>query len=88
MGCSAAKNLAVEPMNGNNANLNGLSDSRKVSIPRKNSDVPPLISTEPQTELLDNNSTINNFTKTSKAPSFLTSSHLFYSLRAIGLPVF
>lgn len=61
MGCSAAKNLAVEPMNGNS--LNGMNLARKVSTPRKNSDVPPLVSTEPQTELLENSS-INNLTKT------------------------
>lgn len=67
MGCSAAKNLAVEPIQG--ANLNGTTngESRKISIPRKNSDVPPLIGVEPQTELLDNNSSIiNKLTKTSK----------------------
>lgn len=65
MGCSAAKNLTVEPMGGGGVDLNGISESRKVSIPRKNSDVPPLIGEEPQTEMLENTS-VNNFTKTSK----------------------
>lgn len=63
MGCSAAKNLAVEPLEG--AKSNGTVENRKVSLPRKNSDVPPLTSDEPQTEMLENTN-VNNLMKSSK----------------------
>jgi hypothetical protein len=64
MGCSAAKNLTVEPIDGNKVTdlSNGHPESRKVSIPRSVSDVPPLEGEDPQTEVLEA-ATVNNLQK-------------------------
>ncbi|XP_065157807.1 uncharacterized protein DDB_G0283697 isoform X2 [Atheta coriaria] len=58
MGCSAAKNLTVEQLNGDTGNENG-TETRKVSITRRASEVPPLQSDEPPEEVLDSG-TLNN----------------------------
>lgn len=60
MGCSAAKNLTVQPLDGNKVTelTNGHKEPRKISIPH----VPPLESEDPQAELLES-STVNNIQK-------------------------
>ncbi|KAJ3666648.1 hypothetical protein Zmor_002123 [Zophobas morio] len=71
MGCSAAKNLTVEPLDGNKVTelSNGHPDTRKVSIPRSVSDVPPLEGEDPQTEVLET-ATVNNLQKGANGLSF------------------
>lgn len=65
MGCSAAKNLTVEPLDGNKVTelSNGTAETRKISIPRSVSDVPPLEGEDPQTEILAETATVNNIQK-------------------------
>lgn len=67
MGCSATKNLTVTELDG--ATANGLEEPRKTSIPRRVSDVPPLVGDEPQTEMLEN-ANVNNVQKTANGLSF------------------
>ncbi|XP_017779113.1 PREDICTED: uncharacterized protein LOC108564549 [Nicrophorus vespilloides] len=72
MGCSAAKNLAVEPLNGGASMGNGesqLGEVRKVSVTRRASEVPALEGVEPQTEMLENG-TVNNMHEKSNGLSF------------------
>lgn len=65
MGCSAGKNVTVEPLT-NGHTVNDKNETpRKVSIPRRESDVPAIVGDEPQTELLENSS-LNNIQKTCK----------------------
>ncbi|KAJ8921614.1 hypothetical protein NQ315_010523 [Exocentrus adspersus] len=68
MGCSAAKNLTVEPLDGNKSsgysNGNGV---RKVSLPTTG--VPPLEGEDLQAELLES-ATVNNIQKASNGLSF------------------
>lgn len=71
MGCSAAKNLTVEHLDGSRVTELAPvdphnSESRKVSIPRTPSDVPALESVEPTTEVLENDS-LNHVQKTGKS---------------------
>lgn len=69
MGCSAAKNLTVEPLDGTKVThlSNGVEEiPRKLSTPRKASDIPPLEGVDPQTEFLENVSNVNNVHQTSK----------------------
>ncbi|RZC35126.1 uncharacterized protein BDFB_008844 [Asbolus verrucosus] len=70
MGCSAAKNLTVEPLDNNKVTelSNGHAD-RKVSIPRSISDVPPLEGEDPQTEILETTA-VNNLQKGANGLSF------------------
>lgn len=71
MGCSAAKNLTVEPLDGTNSVTaisngtleNGGGSKRPSAI--KLSDVPPLEGIDPQTEFLENG-IINNVHQTSE----------------------
>lgn len=65
MGCSAAKNLTVEPINPSKTAANDVSEPRKVSISKSVSDIPPIIGEEPQTETLDDD-VMNNVHQTSK----------------------
>ncbi|KAJ8974122.1 hypothetical protein NQ317_000652 [Molorchus minor] len=68
MGCSAAKNLAVEPLDGNKAaNISNGNGVRKVSIPAKN--IPPLEGEDLQAELLES-ATVNNVQKAPNGLSF------------------
>ncbi|CAH0552845.1 unnamed protein product [Brassicogethes aeneus] len=72
MGCSAAKNLTVEPLNGNKVHdiSTGIVESlRKTSIPKSISDIPPLEGEDPQTEMLETG-TVNNFQKGVNGMSF------------------
>lgn len=64
MGCSAAKNLTVEPLEGSKELTNGHID-RKISIPKSVSDVPALEGEDPQTEILET-ATVNNLQKGGK----------------------
>ncbi|XP_018574480.1 uncharacterized protein LOC108913415 [Anoplophora glabripennis] len=68
MGCSAAKNVTVESLDGNNSgelsNGNGV---RKVSVP--NLSVPPLEGEDLQAELLES-ATVNNIQKGQNGLSF------------------
>lgn len=69
MGCSAAKNITVEPLNGNKVtDISSLSNGsiRKVSIPKSVPDVPPLEGEDPQTEVLES-AMVNNLQKGCKA---------------------
>ncbi|EEZ99041.1 uncharacterized protein LOC103315035 [Tribolium castaneum] len=72
MGCSAAKNLTVEPLDGNKVTelSNGNAETRKISIPRSVSDVPPLEGEDPQTEILAETATVNNIQKGANGLSF------------------
>lgn len=69
MGCSAAKNLTVEHLDGSKVTeltpQNGDSEPRKVSIPRGVSDIPVIESTEPKTEVLGDE-TLNNMHETGR----------------------
>ncbi|XP_019878684.1 uncharacterized protein LOC109606583 [Aethina tumida] len=72
MGCSAAKNITVEPLNGNKVtDISSLSNGsvRKVSIPKSVPDVPPLEGEDPQTEVLES-AMVNNLQKGSNGLSF------------------
>lgn len=64
MGCSAAKNLTVEPLEGSKELTNG-HYNRKISIPKSVSDVPALEGEDPQTEILEA-ATVNNVQKGGK----------------------
>ncbi|KAJ8931436.1 hypothetical protein NQ314_015653 [Rhamnusium bicolor] len=67
MGCSAAKNLAVEPLDGNkSSDLSNGNGVRKVSIP---SGIPPLEGEDLQTEMLES-ATVNNIQKGPSGLSF------------------
>ncbi|KAF2884890.1 hypothetical protein ILUMI_21261 [Ignelater luminosus] len=72
MGCSAAKNLTVEPLDGTKVTQlsNGVEIPRKLSTPRKASDVPPLEGVDPQTEFLESASHVNNVHQTTHGLSF------------------
>lgn len=63
MGCSAAKNVTVEPME-NSKSTTSLTNG-KISTPRRVSDAPPLIGEDPQTELLEAGN-VNNVHKGGK----------------------
>ncbi|KAI4458657.1 hypothetical protein MML48_7g00015223 [Holotrichia oblita] len=73
MGCSAAKNLTVEHLDGSKVteltSQNGDSEPRKVSIPRGVSDIPVIESTEPHTEVLGDE-TLSNMHETVNGLSF------------------
>lgn len=64
MGCSATKNLTVTELEG--SNTNGVEEIRKASIPRRVSDVPPIVGDEPQTEMLESAENVINVQKTGK----------------------
>lgn len=66
MGCSAAKNVTVEPMDNHSKAAHMTNGTHeKLSSPRRVSDVPPLIGEEPQTELLEAGN-VNNVHKGGK----------------------
>ncbi|KAB0796870.1 hypothetical protein PPYR_10931 [Photinus pyralis] len=71
MGCTAAKNMVVEPL-GNTKVIhlsNGMDASRKLSTPKKVSDLPALVGVDPQTEYLESGP-LNNVHQTQNGLSF------------------
>ncbi|XP_022904389.1 uncharacterized protein [Onthophagus taurus] len=80
MGCSASKNLTVE-LQGDlktagchsvvNNDLNQL-EVRKNSVPRRASDVPPVESVEPQTEMLQENNELGTCTNVQQSNNGLS----------------
>ncbi|XP_018320922.1 uncharacterized protein LOC108734036 [Agrilus planipennis] len=72
MGCSAAKNVTIEPLNGHavttDSNLSRKNSKANPVITKTSSD-PPLESEEPQTEVLEN-ITMNNVQETTNGLSF------------------
>ncbi|GJQ74363.1 hypothetical protein Trydic_g21239 [Trypoxylus dichotomus] len=72
MGCSAAKNLTVEHLDGSKVtelNPNN-SEPRKVSVTHSNPDMPVIESVEPSTEVLENDDNLNNVHQTVNGLSF------------------
>ncbi|KAK5650258.1 hypothetical protein RI129_001287 [Pyrocoelia pectoralis] len=71
MGCSAAKNMVVEPLGSTKVVhlSNGVDVPRILSTPKKVSDLPPLEGVDPQTEYLDSGP-LNNIHKTQNGLSF------------------
>ncbi|KAF5286149.1 hypothetical protein FQR65_LT12907 [Abscondita terminalis] len=73
MGCSAAKNIVIEPLDNTKVThlngSNGVDTERNFSTPKKVSDIPPLEGVDPQTEFLDSGS-VNNVHQTLNGMSF------------------
>lgn len=61
MGCNAAKNVAVEPLDGNISN--GHAESRTVPVSPKHQQVLPVLEADDLQEELLENSTVNNVQK-------------------------
>lgn len=74
MGCTAAKNMTIEPLDRNKVTeLSNLQrkETRKFSITKSVSDVPPLEGEDPQAELLLEAPNVNNIQKGGQILSLL-----------------